>query len=57
MLEDKLDRMIELLERILKEFNYPCRPYYPWWEYRPYEQPYYTDTTNTIYTDTSVDAR
>ena len=44
MIEDKLDRMIQLLEEILKRIGCPCYPTYP---YRPYEYWYGTGTQTT----------
>lgn len=51
MIEDKLDRMIELLEAILNKISYPCScpPYNPWYPSYPYDpnQPVWTCTDNT----------
>lgn len=51
MLEDKLDRMIELLELILRKLNCPCRqPWYPQYPYIQYD-PWYVESGDST-TDT-----
>lgn len=57
MLEEKVDKMIELLEAILNRLNYhyPYQPCYPCWEYRPYEYLYGTTMDGATHTDTTTD--